>query len=97
MHAQSFFCAHTPGHTLCMNYVTGTSLLVSSSVSGKQQLYSSPKVNKNIQQRGTLKALVARHSPLLCCNAKLSASLHKRSIRTDRPLVEPESSKLAGC
>ena len=50
--AQSFVCVHT----LCMNYVTNTLLLVSSSVRSKQLLCfvqgpEAKKANKSIQQR----------------------------------------------
>ena len=59
----SFFCAHT----LCMNYVTKTFLLISSSVSSKQLLCFVHGQGQKRGQKRTTKNFVVfhNHSPLL--------------------------------
>ena len=54
-------------HTLCMNYVTKTFLLVSSSVSSKQQLCIVHGQDRKTEQKNTAKNFVGfhNHSPLL--------------------------------
>ena len=64
-----FFCSHT----LCMNYVTNTFLLVSSSVRRKQVLRFVHGQGQKREQKPTTKKFVGfrNHSPLLpmdlCC------------------------------
>ena len=57
------FCAHT----LCMNYVTNTFLLVSSSVRNKQLLCFVQGQGQKSEQKPTTKNFVGfhNHSPLL--------------------------------
>ena len=57
------FCAHT----LCMNYVTNTFLLVSSSVRSKQPLCFVHGQGQKSEQKPTTKKVVGfpNHSPLL--------------------------------
>ena len=54
-------------HTLCMNYITDTILMVSSSVSIKQLLYFGHGQGQNSEQKHTRKNFVKfrNHSPLL--------------------------------
>ena len=64
--AQSLFCVHT----LCMNYVTNTFLLVSSSVRSKQLLCFVHGQGQKREQKHTTKKFVEfhNHSPLLTMN-----------------------------
>ena len=61
--ANLLFCAHT----LCMNYVTNTFLLVSSLVRSKQLLYFLHGQGQKSEQKPTTKKFVEfhNHSPLL--------------------------------
>ena len=60
---QSLFCAHT----LCMNYVTNTFLLASSSVRSKQLLCFGHRQGQKSEQKNTTKNFAGfhNHSPLL--------------------------------
>ena len=61
------FCPHTPFCTLCMNYVTNTFLLVSSSINSKQLLCFVQGQGQKREQKHTTKnfAEFHHHSPLL--------------------------------
>ena len=68
------FCTHT----LCMNYVTNTFLLVSSSVRSKQLLCSVHRQGQKSEQKHTTKNFIEfhNHSPLLTTIARLKLTDH---------------------
>ena len=80
-----FFCLHT----LCMNYVTKTFLLVSSSVSGKQLLCFVQGQGQKWEQKHTTKNFVEYHNDsLLLTMAKwtllATQSAHRRLFKSNQ-------------
>ena len=96
------FCAHK----LCMNYVTNTLLLVSSSVRSKQLLCSVHRQGQKSEQKHITKKFVGfhNHSRLLtmilrwyCCSKmylvpkRIVAGFGGRAEKTQKPATKPRS------